>query len=189
MLWTRRSLRHLGGPCRDCLGLIFWQRELGDDRLGTSNDTLLQVAGSKRGQDLGLDDRRRQCVRQHRFEPVTDLDPHLSVVGGHDQDNPIIANLVAYAPSTTKLIAVILDWVALQIRDRRYHHLVTRLLLEICQLGGKFLLYLRRKQVRLVNDPSRQGWELGRGDRRAYNRKKGQNRNGDHAARSCNPGH
>ena len=136
-----------------------------------------------------MDDRRRQGVSQHGFETVTDLDTHLSVVGCHDQDNPVIANLVTDPPSPTKLIAVILDGITLQIRDRRHHQLVTRLLLEICQLRGELLLYLRRKKVRFIYHSAGQGWELRCGKRRTGQRNKCQNRYGDGAARSCNASH
>ena len=77
-----------------------------------------KVARAEVRQDRILDDDLRPRVGEDRFEPAPDLDAHLALVRRDDEKHAIVQLLGADAPMAAELIAVVLDGIALQRRER-----------------------------------------------------------------------
>ena len=93
-----------------------------------------------------LDIFESEPVGDRPLEPVADLDPHLALVRGDDQNDPVIALGIAQRPFAAQAIAVIGDIVALQTWDRHDHELPLVGFLELIEL-------LRQPRLgRLVDD-------------------------------------
>src|SRR5438552_9578342 len=81
----------------------------------------VQIAALEGRQDIALDDRPGERVRERALEAIADLDPHLALVGRHDQQRAGVLVLLADAPVAAELIAEILDRQTLE-RLQRHHH-------------------------------------------------------------------
>src|SRR6185437_16367099 len=88
-------------------------------------------------------------------------DPHAAIVRRNQQDGAVVFSLLADAPMAAKLIAVILDRIALKRLERDDNHLVAGLLLFLRQHGDQPLARRWRQYACVVNDAAGQlgkGW-------------------------------
>ena len=82
---------------------------------------------------------------------IAGLDPHLPLVGRDEQDDAVVALLVADLPGAAQPVAIILDRPPFEAVDRRDHELPPGLRLQRLGLDCEVELLLRPEQVRLVD--------------------------------------
>ena len=85
------------------------------------------------------------------LEPVADLDLHLPVALGNEQEEAVVGALLTDLPGAEEAVGIILDRIALKIGHGRDHDLATRLRCKPGQLLGQRRLVPRREQVGIVH--------------------------------------
>src|SRR5581483_10268303 len=70
-----------------------------------------------------VNDQHALRVRERAFEAVADLDTHPLLTGIDDQQHAVVLALLADAPVTAELVAVILDGIAIERWQRDHHEL------------------------------------------------------------------
>ncbi len=128
------------------------------------------VVTPQEGDHRRLDDRARDGVRQHAFQPVADLDPHLMLGWGDQQQHAVVLLLLPELPETEQPVRVVLDGCALERGHGRDHDLVRALRLLRRQLLVERRLRARIEHARLVHHPpgQRREGEVGPGGKRRH---------------------
>ena len=125
------------------------------DSLRSGDDPSCVIVTLKAGNDRLVPNLTAQRIREQRLEPVADLDPHPSLGGCNEQQDPVIQVLPADAPLVEQLVRVSIDGLAAERRNRDHRDLRGRLpldgsreVLERCPLFG-------REQIGKVMDAGR----------------------------------
>ena len=84
------------------------------DILDAFRYTIRKSAIANGGQDGILDDKRGHGVGELRLQPAPYLDADLAFAGRHDEQDAVVEALLPDAPGAAKLVAVILNGIALQ---------------------------------------------------------------------------
>ena len=100
------------------------------------------------------DDHLRQGVRQRALEAVADLDPHLALGGGDEEQDAVVARPGAEAPGAKQAVGKVLDRGALKRGHGGDHDLVGGLVLVRLERRGERLPLLRPQQAGPVDDPA-----------------------------------
>src|SRR5690606_15775452 len=111
-----RETAFLGlGSLRGNRGRFFRrQLEMADNRIRAGNDSAFHISIAKAGNDVAIYDVMSEAVRHDRLEPVTHLDPQLSLVGCNQKDNSVIVFRIAQTPVTSELVSIIRDIIVIE---------------------------------------------------------------------------
>ena len=135
----------LSGLLGDLCCLFRRQFQLGDDLVGRPFDAARVISIAKKRLHA-FDIFECQAIGDDRFQAVTHLYPHALFIGGHQQNDTIVALGIAKRPCTAKLVSIIGNVIALQAVDCGDHELTLVPLLELVELLGQTRL------GRLVDD-------------------------------------
>ena len=111
-------------------------------------------------QDRVLDDQPRHGVGQEDTGAVAGLDSHLLLVRRDEQDDAVVALLVANLPVAAKLVAIFLDRAPLEALHRRDDELSFRGGFQGFGLAFKIELLLGPKQASLIHHTAGQRREV-----------------------------
>ena len=148
------------GRLRLPFGRIGGQR--GDDVVDAAGYAAVEVASLELRRDRIGNDDAGDGVGQRALKAIADLYAHPSLFRRDQKQRAVVVLGVAQFPGAKKPIGVRLDLLAVERGHGRYDKLNAGLLLEIGELAFKIGLRDRRKDVRLVNNPSGQRGEAGR---------------------------
>ncbi len=94
-----------------------------------------KAALAEGGQDGILDDKRGHGVGKLRLKPPAHLDADLALAGRHDEQDAVVEALLPDPPRAAKLVAIILDGIALQRLGDEHDKLVGGFSFQRIQLG------------------------------------------------------
>src|SRR5690606_41058919 len=110
---------------RDWLTHLVFVAQGFNHRVSASLNAVVKSALAKMGQDNRVDDIGRNCIGQLTFKTVTHFYAHLALLLRDDQQGAIVFTFLTDTPGATQLIAKILDFYTLQIRNSNHNDLVT----------------------------------------------------------------
>ena len=153
------------GRLRLPFGRIGGQR--GDDVVDAAGDAAVEIPGLESRRDRVRNNDAGDGVGQRPFEAVADLDAHPPLLRRDQKESAVVLLRLAQFPGPEEPVCVGLDLLAAERRHGRHDELNAGLLLEIGQLAFEVGDRDRRKDFRLVDNPSGQRREVGRRKRRA----------------------
>ena len=126
---------------------------------------------TKLGNHVVAQDLSGECIGQHAFESVADFDARASVLGGGDDEDPVVDFRLADLPGFGDAQDEGLDGLTFEGRDGQYDDLMLSLGLEAFEAADEGLLLRCGQEPGIVLDLSLQGRDVddgcrGPGDKR-----------------------